>query len=265
MSWLGKLVYEQRVGWQQRTLLRGPPPAPIERADWAESLRDPTGFYYKCFRGFHAFLPQELRAHRDYFSRNSRGFGEDAFHVMWRLLFEEFKPRTFLEIGVYRGQTLSLAALLQRQFNCEGEVVGVSPFTSAGDTTSQYLSNLDYFEDTLKNFEHFSLPRPILVRAFSTDEAARAFITSRLWNCIYIDGNHDYEVARQDWECCSRHLGAGGVIVLDDSGLTTSYRAPLFATAGHPGPSRLAKEIKSEGRFIELLQVGHNRVFALAG
>jgi hypothetical protein len=77
---------------------------------------------------------------------------------------------------------------------------------------------------------------------------------------IYIDGNHDYEIARQDWELCSRHLSGRGVIVLDDSGLTTSFRPPAFATGGHPGPSRLAQEIDRK-EFREVLQVGHNRAF----
>jgi predicted O-methyltransferase YrrM len=86
-------------------------------------------------------------------------------------------------------------------------------------------------------------------------------IASRNWACIYIDGNHDYEIARQDWELCSEHLRPGGLIVLDDSGLTTSYVPHAhLATGGHPGPSRLTQEI-DRARFREILQVGHNRVF----
>ena len=98
------------------------------------------------------------------------------------------------------------------------------------------------------------------MRAYSTDAAARELIASRPWPLIYIDGNHDYEVARQDWETCSGFAPRGGIIVLDDSGLTTNYVPPIFATAGHPGPSRLAREVDRK-HFHELLQVGHNRVF----
>jgi predicted O-methyltransferase YrrM len=77
---------------------------------------------------------------------------------------------------------------------------------------------------------------------------------------VYIDGNHDYDVARQDWEACSQSLKPGGVIVLDDASRDTAYRPPLFATAGHPGPSRLAGEIDAR-TFREILRVGHNRAF----
>jgi len=247
-------------GWR---LSREQPKLKLERANWQESLSDPTGFYFECLRYFHKELPPAARDHRAYFDnipRNPRGFGEDAFHVLWFLLFREFKPASFLEIGVFRGQTISLAALLARSGGWKCEVFGISPFTSAGDSVSRYRKDIDYYPDTLANFDHFGLPHPVLLRAYSTDSAALDLIGSRAWDVIYVDGNHDYEVARKDWEACSRTIKPGGVIVLDDAGLTTSYRPPVFATGGHPGPSRLAQEI-DRSRFRELLQVGHNRAF----
>jgi hypothetical protein len=176
------------------------------------------------------------------------------------LLFREFRPRDFLEIGVYRGQTLSLAGLLQRRFGCVGTVAGISPFTSAGDSVSKYVADVDYLKDTLENVARFDLPQPTLLKGFSTDPAALELIHSRPWDCIYIDGNHDYDVVRQDWAHCSEAVKPGGLVVLDDAGLTTAFEAPLFATAGHPGPSRLARGIAGK-QFQEILQVGHNRVF----
>ena len=255
-------AYWQRfaIARAKKAILQSAAPAELPAEDWPKSLKDPTGFYLDHFRFFHQRLPSELRGHREYFVHERRGFGEDAFHVMWYLLFREFKPKSFLEIGVYRGQTLTLAALLSRMNGFSAEVCGISPFSSAGDSVSRYRDNVDYFEDTLKNFSHFQLPSPRLVRAFSTDPEAKQFIASKQWDMIYIDGNHDYEVARQDWEICSQNVKVGGVIVLDDSGLTTAYRPPHFATGGHPGPSRLAQEIDRK-HFLELLQVGHNRAF----
>jgi hypothetical protein len=256
-----KAVWRRRVAARYKeAILRRAAPEDLTPADWVKSLSDPTSFYLDYFRFFHQRLPSELRDHRDYFVKEGRGFGEDAFHVMWFLLFREFKPKNFLEIGVYRGQTLSLAALLSRRNNLPGDVCGVSPFSSAGDSVSRYWNNVDYFEDTLANFRHFKLPAPQLLRAFSTDPEAKRFIAAKQWEIIYIDGNHDYEVARQDWEICSSNLKVGGVIVLDDSGLTTSFRPLPIGTRGHPGPSRLAQEIDRK-QFRELLQVGHNRAF----
>jgi len=179
---------------------------------------------------------------------------------MWWMLFKEFRPATFLEIGVYRGQTLTFASMLQRHCAIAGRVTGVSPFLPAGDAVSEYRADLDYLADTFVNSRHFHLPTPELIKAFSTDIAAVHRIHADAWDAIYIDGNHDYDVAKQDWDNCAASVRVGGIIVLDDSGLTTNFRPPAFATGGHPDPSRLATEI-DRVRFQEILQVGHNRVF----
>ena len=241
---------------------RTPPAEQIKRSDWDRSLSDPTAFYHECFRHFHAAMPKMFREHRTYFRsghRHPRGFGEDAFHALWYLLLEEFQPRNFLEIGIFRGQVISLIALWSRWAGRPCEVYGISPFNPAGDSVSKY-PELDYYADTLANFDHFGLPHPELLRAYSTDANALKLISSKQWEMIYIDGNHDYEVVRQDWEACSRNLRPGGVVVLDDSGLSTSFVPPIFASKGHPGPSRIAQEIDRK-RFREILQAGHNRAF----
>ena len=252
---------------RERTRLRNTPrmsAGEIFPSEWAGSLTDPTAFYLRAVEYFDRSLPEEFRAHRDYFTKNGRGFGEDAFHAMWFLLFREFRPKSFLEIGVFRGQSLSLATLCARHFKLECLVQGVSPFSSAGDSVSKYAKHVDYLSDTLANFSFFQLAPPSLLKAYSTDAEARQLIASRNWDFIYIDGNHDYSVARADWDLCSRHISPGGIIVLDDSGLDTAFRPPAFATAGHPGPSQLATEINRE-TFTEILQVGHNRVFRSVG
>jgi hypothetical protein len=232
----------------------------ISRSEWPTSLSDPLAFYFRCFGYFHSSLPAMLVEHRKYFTQNQRGFGEDAFHVMWFLLYTEFGFTNFLEIGVYRGQVLSLISLLQRVAGAPGSVCGVSPFLPAGDSVSRYSDKIDYLADTRANFAAFHLSEPDLLKAYSTDPVALEKIASRVWDCIYIDGCHDYEVAREDWAHCAAAIRPGGLIILDDSGLETNYVAPKFAFAGHLGPSRLAQEVDRTS-FEEILQVGHNRVF----
>jgi hypothetical protein len=250
--------------WLEWRVSSQSPAMGLDSAQWAESLKNPTAFYFECLRYFHQQLPKELRLHRAYFhnvSSNRRGFGENPFHVMWFLLFKEFKPSNYLEIGVFRGQTISLAALCARMLSSPCEVYGISPFSSAGDSVSRYRRDIDYYQDTLTNFDYFHLPHPHLLRAYSTDPAAAELIGSKEWAMIYIDGNHEYDVAAKDWEICSKHVKSGAIIVLDDAALTTSFHPPPYAaTRGHPGPSRLAQEI-DRSKFRELLQVGHNRVF----
>jgi hypothetical protein len=180
---------------------------------------------------------------------------------MWYLLLQEFRPVNFLEIGVFRGQTLSLAALWAKFARKACQVYGISPFSEAGDSVSNYKNRIDYYQDTLKNFDHFKLSHPQLIRAYSTDPSAVELIRSQSWEMIYIDGNHDYEVARKDWHNCSESLRPGGIIVLDDAGLLSAFAPPVFAASqGHPGPSRVASEI-NPAEFREILQVGHNLAF----
>ena len=232
----------------------------FSRERWKDSLMNPTDFYLDCVQFFHSGLESKLREHRFYFTTNGRGFGEDAFHVLWWMLFRELRPKKFLEIGVYRGQVLSLASILHDSLAIDGKATGISPFLPAGDAVSSYRTDIDYLEDTLVNFHNFGLPQPELITAFSTDDTAAEKINSEIWDAIYIDGNHDYEVAKSDWELCAKNLKRGGVLVLDDSALYTDYRPPAFATGGHPGPSRLAQEVDANS-FQEVLRVGHNRVF----
>jgi hypothetical protein len=216
--------------------------------------------YFYCVYFFDHFLPLTLRQHRYYYAQNGRGFGEDAFHAMWFLLFERFRPTSALEIGVYRGQTVTLWKLLARHFGFECQVSCVSPFSAAGDSVSHYAEQVDYFEDMQLNHRHFDLPMPIVCRHFSTAPEAKTFISAQTWDLIYIDGNHDYEIASCDWAICSSAVGPQKLIVLDDSALETGYRPPRFATAGHAGPSRLATELDAS-QFREIFAAGHNRVF----
>jgi len=263
---ISRFVRAQFRRWQgrieQSRLLRGVSCDGLEKRldDWSRSLTDPTSYYIDCFRFFHRCAPQILRDHRAYFSHHGRGFGEDAFHAMWWLLFRRFSIVNFLEIGVYRGQTLTLAATIQRDLGINGAVVGISPFEAARDSVSKYRHDVDYLADTRENFAHFSLPEAVLVRAYSTDEEALAMMQSRQWDCIYIDGSHEEEIAAKDWQNSSAVVRPEGLVVLDDAALKTLYRPPVFGFKGHPGPSNVAERI-DRNRFREILQVGHNRVF----
>ena len=223
-------------------------------------FEDKNEMYDYFYHYYWNISPGWLKEHRQYFSKDFRGFGEDAFHGMWYFIFKELKPKHILEIGIYRGQTLTLFSLLGKMNNYQVNVHGISPFTPSGDEVSTYLTDLNYMSDVQENFRHFNLPLPNLHEGFSTDQSMIKIIESIGWDLIYIDGNHDYEVAKHDYEICSRNLVKGGILVLDDSSLGTDYSPRFNSTAGHPGPSKVASEIDLNS-FEEVLSVGHNRVF----
>src|SRR5947209_416984 len=198
-------------------------------ADWQNSLKDSRAYYLAATKYFKRYLPDELQNHRRYYQQEMRGFGEEAFHTMWYLLYAKYTVNNFLEIGVYRGQTISLLCLLAKLANRRLDVYGISPFSSAGDGVSQYLSHIDYKDDTEKNFAHFSLPKPSLLKAYSTDDAAKELIAAKQWDAIYIDGSHDFDIVLEDWKICSRHVRKGGIIVMDDASHFTKAKLPFYA------------------------------------
>jgi hypothetical protein len=204
--------------------------------------------------------PKLIRNHRLYFSKNGRGFGEDAMHGMWWMLLNEFRPKQLLEIGVYRGQTISLWQLVANSSNLKMEIWGISPLSSLGDEVSNY-ADLDYESDIQQNFKRFGLGTANLLRGLSTDAQSQAFVANTRWDLIYLDGSHDFEVVKHDFLLASGALENGGILVLDDASLFSDYQPPKGSFAGHPGPSLVAREISQHPSFLEIGTCGHNRIY----
>ncbi len=210
-------------------------------------------------------LPRVIRKHREFFKRDNRGFGEDAFHAMWFSVFIEFKPSTCLEIGVYRGQVISLWGLLSKSLGIKCEIYGLSPFEPIGDSVSTYLNDLDYVDDVKSNLRKFRINNVHLVQELSDAYKGRKFIQSKNWDLVYVDGSHDYETVRSDCAVSIAALRSGGLLVMDDAALYIEYTPTSGSFSGHPGPSKVATEIISgslgEGQLQYLGNVGHNLVF----
>jgi hypothetical protein len=211
---------------------------------------------YDIFTARFYRLPKQIRVHRSYFVRKRRGFGEDAFHSAWFYILGRFRPKRCLEIGVYRGQTLSLWSLAAKNLNFEIEVVGISPLTSAGDSVSTYIS-LDYRADIFQNFDKFKLPPPILVEEYSQNQIAKDVIELQEWDLIYIDGSHEFDVCLSDVLSSEKGLKVGGLLVIDDSSLFSDFSRSF---KGHPGPSKVVSEFLP-ANFKKLLSVGHNNFY----
>jgi hypothetical protein len=224
----------------------------------SDSLLDKTSLYEKELT---TRIPRSIKLHREYFSKNDRGFGEPIFHLMWFEIFCKYKPLKILEIGVYRGQTLSLFCLLAKGISpdLKFEVHGISPFDSTGDSVSLY-SDMDYLKDCKNNLDFFKCSNYYLHKFLSLDPAAIDLIAGIEWDLIYIDGSHEYEVVKKDFENALEALKDGGIIVLDDSSLYYSHSENPERFWGWPGPSRVASTIASvEMKHIGI--IGHNNIF----
>lgn len=211
---------------------------------------------YRYFQGIYLFCPRKIKRHRRYFKRAGRGYGEDAFHGAWKKIFDENEIERALEIGCYRGQVMSLWSLLKQIKNEKIFVFGISPLDHSGDSVTSY-PELDYKQDIEKNFQHFDLPAPQLMKNYSTDPDAQKCIREGDWDLVYVDGSHDFEIALQDIENAAFGLRVGGILAVDDSSL---YKDFTLSFGGHPGPSKVIEEFPPNN-LVHLLTVGHDNFF----
>lgn len=227
-----------------------------------------------------------LKAHRDWVEQNSWGFGDRAFHYMWYLLLRDDvlnrpDPK-LLEIGVYKGQVISLWALIASQLHSSAAITAVSPFESAkpwfakncilnrvaqmifrhyrDDVRSANLyENVNYLDCVHRIFRQFGISEANVsfLRGYSQDQHIYQQLERRLFDVIYIDGGHRYEQVAQDLTNYSRLVGAGGYLVLDDA--SCNQPGSKF-WKGHESVSRAADDWGAPG-FTNALNVGHNRVY----
>ena len=138
-------------------------------------------------------------------------------------------------------------------------VVSIDPFVTDGVTGWQ--SNRDTTVANVRAVVGDDLSRWRLIEDYSYNVAPR-------WNLgpidlLFIDGNHRYEDVKRDWEDWLPLVEAGGVIFLHDSRQEPdengNYQHRFLR--GWPGPTRLAEEMKSDGRVELIGEVGSTTIW----
>ncbi|MGA3006264.1 MAG: class I SAM-dependent methyltransferase [Opitutaceae bacterium] len=228
-----------------------------------------------------------LAGHRAYVDRHKLGFGDAAFHAMWQQLLatacERFGRVDALEIGVFKGQVVSLWALLARAHGWSVRVHGVTPFEGQPLSGAKWWRALrtrlsprfrervhsgdfypadDYEEIVRKHFGHHELDFNAVrwVRGYSNDPAVLATLRNDRFHVIYIDGGHTYEAASADVANFAPKIAPGGWLVMDDA----SFDLPGTAFwKGYESVARACRLLPGLG-FTNILNVGHNRIFEKA-
>lgn len=204
-----------------------------------------------------------LKTHRFYIEKNNLGYGERPFHVLWKELVKlQEKEFKFLEIGVYKGQVLSLVKLLSDFYDKKIEFYGVAPFDESGDGFSVY-EKTDYKKIITDLFLHFNLdfePNKNLIEGSSTDESVKDKVKKlKYFDLIYIDGCHDYNCVVSDIKLTKNILKIGGFVVLDDA---SCFKNISNKFKGHIDVCNAIKDVlENDSDFDEITSIGHNRVF----
>jgi len=225
-----------------------------------------------------------LARHRKHIEDHKLGFGDAAFQAMWKMLLAEaahrFGTARCLEIGVFKGQVISLWSLLAQAEKLDVRVSALSPLAGQPRPHSRFvhalryrldrryrerIQNGDFYDDAdyeaivRRLFTHFGLDfdRVELHRGYSTAPAILAGLKDATFHVIYVDGDHTYEGALHDFKTFGPKVVPGGWLIADDAG------AHLPGTAfwkGHEAVSRAAEVLPSLG-FKNVLNISHNRIF----
>lgn len=229
-----------------------------------------------------------LKQHRDYVEANKLGYGDRAFHYMWKLLLEDIRARSekarLLEIGVYKGQSICLWSLLAPRIGLEAEIHAVTPLE--GNEPKRKLMNIklarsirkrvdrryremrrvgnlydiDDYESIIRNFFaafDLSFHDIVLHRGYSTDEKILGEVKGLEFDMIYIDGDHSFEVVTADINNYAPLIAPGGYLVMDDASF---FLEGTVFWKGHKEVSEACRIIEGLG-FENILNVGHNRVY----
>lgn len=196
-----------------------------------------------------------LKALRDWVEVLIFGFGERSFYWMWKIICDTLPEKlNFLEIGVFRGQTLALIQTLKPKAN----IYGITPLDSTdGHWESDYAADIRLIHDT------FNLKQPNIIKGLSTDESIVAHVLDKYklqsMDVVYIDGGHAYETVKSDLEYYPPFVKQGGYLVIDDC--CNKYKIPSGMFPGIESVSKAVDEWFPNEYFEELFSVVHIRVF----
>ena len=184
-----------------------------------------------------------LRAHRRYIEDHKLGFGDAAFHAMWLRLLnaagQRFGRLRTMEIGVFKGQVISLWALIAKCWAIHVRISGITPLEGQPMPQSRILTWLRYrldraFREKIQNanfypnddyesairqlFDHFdiSYSSVTLHRGLSTDQSIVEKLANETFHILYVDGDHTYEGALHDFTNYGPKVVPGGWLVADD-------------------------------------------------
>ena len=110
----------------------------------------------------------DLWKHREF--SGPRGMGEDCFHWMWKLIVDELpSPFRFMEVGVFKGQVLSLVRLLAHRTNKPAVIYGVTMLNRFAGSRDMH-PDCDYAAEIKEMHNHFDQGMPILIVGDSTSQ-----------------------------------------------------------------------------------------------
>jgi len=159
-----------------------------------------------------------------------------------------------VEIGCFGG--LSSAYLLEGSKNNRALLYSIDPFDSDLEYQVRDESNLmpankkPNMAEVETKLKIFGLKNFELIQGLS-------FEVVKKWNkpidLLWIDGNHDYEAVKQDYQQWEPFLKVGGIIAFHDSNKKDNSEG--WSEGGWEGPTRLVKEVLHPPKWDQLMRI----------
>ena len=206
----------------------------------------------------------ELLEHRTYIEEHGLGMGERAFHWLWRLIIDAMPTFfRFLEIGVYKGQVLSLVKLLANRMGKFVDVTGVTLLSGFAGDTDEFtpFADVDYSKFITDLHVRYNLFQPRLIVGDSTAQATQEKVAEHgPYDAVYIDGCHEYNYVVKDLLCYRKLVRLGGLLVVDDASWYLDMPKGFFRGI-EPVSRAVRTVIETDPQWEHLLAVVHNRVW----
>lgn len=146
------------------------------------------------------FMPQRLTQSIDW-------HGHLCF-AAW--LLEITQPSSIVELGVFRGDSLSTFAQASRELGISPEIMGVDTW-KGDETTGKYTEEV--YSD-LKDYFAANHPAVRIFRGFFDD--ALQTVPMNSVDVLHIDGSHIYEDVKHDYETWLPKMSERGVMLFHD-------------------------------------------------
>jgi len=225
-----------------------------------------------------------LARHRRHVEANKLGFGDAAFHALWAGLLtrgaERFDTVHCLEIGVFKGQVISLWSLIAQTAELPVQTSAVTPLSGQPLPRSPLWNKIRYrldrrFRERIDNgdfyptedyetavrglFGEFDLDfeQTRLYRGYSNAPEILRQLEGATFQIVYVDGDHTLAGSLHDFRTFGAKVALGGWLIADDAGC--DLPGTVF-WKGHPAVSQAVQALPAMG-FENVFNVGHNRVY----
>ena len=145
-------------------------------------------------------------------------------------IVEYFRPNIIVELGVFRGDSLSAFAQSSRDMKCKNSIYGIDKWI--GDTTTGEYGEEVYAD--LKDYFIMNYPEVKLIREYFDD--ALTYFDDKSIDLLHIDGCHEYDAVKNDYTKWLPKISQKGIILFHD---IAAYEANF-------GVYRFWSEIKDE-------------------